>query len=100
MNIKILFYPSKRSSKEREHSVILCRITHNKRRKQFSTGLFINPDYWNSKNQKVEPCEDITYINQQLSLIKNNLYQAFFVSPFVAFKKKMVSKVLSGALIF
>ena len=58
-------------------STIKCRLTHCKKRKEFSTGLFINPDSWNSKKQKVEPCEDSTYINQQLSLIKNNLYQAF-----------------------
>jgi integrase/recombinase XerD len=77
MNIKILFYPSKRTRKEKEYAVLICRITYNKKRKQFSTGQFINPDYWNSKKQRVEPCEDSTYINQQLSLVKNNLYQAF-----------------------
>ena len=77
MNLKILFYTSKRKSADSENSVIICRITYNKKRKQFSTGLFINPDYWNSKKQKVELCEDSTYINQQLSLVKNNLYQAF-----------------------
>tara|TARA_R110002072_G_scaffold7503_2_gene40962 strand:+ start:759963 stop:761162 length:1200 start_codon:yes stop_codon:yes gene_type:complete len=76
MNLNILFYVKIRKS-DTDKSVLMCRITYNKKRKQFSTGLFINPDYWNSKKQKVEPCEDSTYINQQLSLVKNNLYQAF-----------------------
>lgn len=77
MNLKILFYTSKRKSDNIDNAVILCRLSYNKKRKQFSTGLFINPDYWNSKKQKVEPCEDSTYFNQQLSLIKNKLNQAF-----------------------
>lgn len=76
MKLKILYYLKIRKS-DVNKSVILCRMTYNRKRKQFSTGLFINPDYWNSKKQKVEPSEDITYVNQQLSLVKNNLYQAF-----------------------
>lgn len=76
MNLNILFYVKIRNSVI-DNSVLMCRMTYNKKRKQFSIRLFINPDYWNSKKQKVEPCEDSTYINQQLSLVKNNLYQAF-----------------------
>ncbi|MDC7994029.1 site-specific integrase [Altibacter sp. HG106] len=77
MKLKILFLLYKSKANSTGRCPVRCRITSNKRRKEFSTGLFINPDYWNSKKQKVEPCEDSTYINQQLSLVKNNLYQAF-----------------------
>jgi hypothetical protein len=57
---------------------LVCRITFKKKRKQFSTGLSINPSNWNSKQQLVEPPEpDIEYINTQLSLIRQNLNQAF-----------------------
>jgi len=78
MNLKILFYTSKRTKNNAEKSVLICRATYNKCRKQFSTGLFINPSYWNSKKQLVEsPEPDIQYINTQLSLIRQNLNQAF-----------------------
>lgn len=57
---------------------IKCRITYQKKRKEFSTGLFINPNNWNSKKQQAEPPEpDENYINTQLSLIRQNLNQAF-----------------------
>ena len=75
MNIRFLLFKSKTNRTGK--CPVKCRITYSKQRKEFSTGLFINPDYWNSKKQKVEPCEDSQYGNQQLSLVKNNLYQAF-----------------------
>jgi len=80
MNSKltILFYISKRPNNKIKKSVLICRLTFFKKRKQFSTGLFINPDNWNSKKQLVEPPEpDSQYINTQLSLIRQNLNQAF-----------------------
>jgi integrase len=59
-------------------SVLICRLTFLRKRKQFSTGLFINPEHWNSKQQFVDPLgPDREYINTQLSLIRNNLNQAF-----------------------
>jgi hypothetical protein len=49
-----------------------------KKRKEFSTGLFIAPPNWNSKQQYVIPPEpDTVYINSQLSLIRTKLNQAF-----------------------
>jgi hypothetical protein len=75
--LNILFYLNKRT-KAKSKSVVFCRITFNKLRKQFSTGLFINPKNWNSKQQYVEPPEpDAELINTQLSLIKTKLSQAF-----------------------
>ena len=59
---------------------IICRITYLKRRKQFSTGLFINPTWWNSKQQVADPPDDNNdYLNSQMSLIINNLNQAFLM---------------------
>ena len=61
-------------------TVIGCRITFLKKRKQFSTGLFINPNNWNSKQQHVNPLEpDSEYINNQLSLIKTKINRAFLM---------------------
>lgn len=59
---------------------INCRITYLKKRSQFSTGLFTNPKYWNSKHQKAEPPNDETeFINSQLSLIKSKINKAFLL---------------------
>ncbi|WP_449400517.1 Arm DNA-binding domain-containing protein [Chryseobacterium wanjuense] len=56
----------------------MCRLTFQGDRKAFSTGLFINPNCWNSKQQKAKPPNDEnTFINSQLSLIKNEINQAF-----------------------
>lgn len=55
-----------------------CRIIYNTKRKIFSTGLFIKPEHWqNSKQTAHPPNEENSFINSQLSLIKNNINQAF-----------------------
>ncbi|MBK5212561.1 MAG: phage integrase SAM-like domain-containing protein [Flavobacteriaceae bacterium] len=80
MNSKltILFYISKRPKNKIKKSVLICRVTFLKTRKQFSTGLFINCSNLNSKQQLVEPPEpDSKYFNTQLSLIRQKLNQAF-----------------------
>jgi integrase/recombinase XerD len=49
---------------------IRCRITFIKTRKEFSTGLFVNPDYWDSGKQKASPTSiDNNTLNNKLSLI-------------------------------
>ncbi|MEC5158875.1 site-specific integrase [Chryseobacterium sp. MP_3.2] len=59
---------------------IECRITFNKKRKPFSTGLFVKPNYWNASRQKVVPQDpENTQINTQLSLIRQELNQAFLL---------------------
>jgi len=78
-NIKVLFLLVRNRSNKRDKCVLKCRITYNLQRKEFSTGQFINPFNWNSKQQLVEPPEpDAELINTQLSLIKTKLSQAFF----------------------
>ena len=54
-----------------------CRITFLQRRKQFATGLFINPDHWNSKKQIAIIPNDENYLNNQLNLMKQQVNQAF-----------------------
>ena len=57
---------------------LMCRITYLKKRKLIATGLFINPNFWHSKQQLVKPPEpDSDYISSQLSLIRTKLNQAF-----------------------
>lgn len=61
---------------------LYCRLTFNKKRKQFATGQFINPEYWNSKSQQANPPDRTNYINSQLSLISQKLNQAFLLLQF------------------
>jgi len=80
MNAKILFLLYKYKINKKGLCPIKCRITFNKSRKEFSTGLFIIPDKWNSKQQQAEPPnKENNIINSHLSLIKNNLNQAFLL---------------------
>ena len=57
---------------------LFCRITYLKQRKQFSSGLFINPNNWNNTLQKTIISDtEHQQINTQLSLIKQEINQAF-----------------------
>ena len=76
--MKILFILSKSRTNKQGLAPIYCRLTYNGSQKTFSTGLFINPNHWNSKKQKALVPDDDNYTNNQLSLIKNKLNQAFF----------------------
>ena len=59
---------------------IRCRITYHKKRHEFATGLFINPNHWNNKLQLAKPPnEENTFINNELSLIKSKINQAFLL---------------------
>lgn len=75
---KILFFISATRINKQGLVPLTCRITYKGKRSQFSTGLFINPSYWKSGKQKAHPPNDENnYINTQLSLIKNEISQAF-----------------------
>ena len=77
-NLNIRFIVALNRLNNESKTAIGCRITYLKQRKQFSTGLSINPSFWNSKKQLVEPPEpDAELLNTQLSLIRTNLSQAF-----------------------
>ncbi|GAA4803268.1 site-specific integrase [Litoribaculum gwangyangense] len=77
--LNILFYLNRRTNNKIK-SVIFCRITYNKVRKQFSTGQFVNPKNWDSKKQIIKPPEpDRDNINTQLSLIKTKINKVFLL---------------------
>ncbi|WEK69470.1 MAG: site-specific integrase [Candidatus Chryseobacterium colombiense] len=76
--LSILFLLQKAKVNQQGKCPLRCRITFQQDRKEFSVGLFINPNYWNSKQQKAKPPNDESiFINSQLSLIKNEINQAF-----------------------
>lgn len=76
--ISILFLLQKNRINSKNKCPIRCRITYNKKRKIFSSGYFINPNYWSSKEQLAKPPnKDNIFLNTQLSLIKQQINQAY-----------------------
>ena len=76
--MKILFYIRRAKINANNQCPLTCRITNELERKEFSTGIFMNPDYWNASKQKAFPLnKGNTQINTQLSLIKQEINQAF-----------------------
>ncbi|QQM28695.1 site-specific integrase [Elizabethkingia sp. M8] len=80
MKIKILFYIQKSKMNASSKCPLACRITYNYERKEFSSGLYIPPKYWDNKNQKAKPPnEENDFINTELSLIKSKINKAFLL---------------------
>ena len=80
MKISILFLLRRNKINAQGVCPIECRITLDKQRKPFATGIFINPDNWNASKQKAHPLNtDTNQINIQLSLIKQEINQAFLM---------------------
>ncbi|RKS55870.1 site-specific recombinase XerD [Gillisia mitskevichiae] len=78
--MKILFLTQNSKLNKRGTTPIRCRITIAKTRKEFSTSIFINPEYWDKDKQKVlDETENHKTVNSQLSLIKQKLGQAFLM---------------------
>lgn len=69
--LSILFVINQAKTNSKGLCPIYCRITLYKERKQFSTGLFVNPNYWENKLQKVN-IQDTNYkfINKQIEQIQ------------------------------
>lgn len=80
MKLTILFLLRRNKINVKNLCPIECRITFDNKRKPFSTGLFINPKYWNASKQKTIP-KDTEHIqkNTQMSLIRQELNQAFLL---------------------
>lgn len=76
--INILFVINRGKLNKANQCPLSCRITYERQRKPFAIGLFINPDNWNAQKQKaIPPNTEHNQINTQLSLIKQNINQAF-----------------------
>jgi integrase len=72
--ITILFVISANKTNQKGLCPLNCRITFNKERKQFSTGLFVNPLHWQNKLQKVSQLDNCSkLINTQIELIQHKV---------------------------
>lgn len=72
--LSVLFYPNKARINKKGFCVLRCRLTLEGERKEFSTGLFINPEFWNSSEQYYS---SDTAINNELALIVNKLNDCY-----------------------
>ncbi|WP_312750860.1 site-specific integrase [Epilithonimonas hominis] len=80
MKLSILFLLRRNKINVKNECPIECRITLDKERKPFSTGIFIDPKSWSSEKQKAFPSNSKNkQINTQLSLIKQEINQAFLM---------------------
>jgi integrase len=79
-SIRILYVIDRAKLNKQDKCPIRCRITYLGNRRPFSTGLFVNPNQWNSKKQKAfPPSENNNHINSQLSLISQKINKAFLM---------------------
>ena len=64
-------------------AAIMCRLTYNKNRKDFSTGITVNPDHWDPKKRRLldQSVQEET-TNMQLSLIENKISKDFLIFRF------------------
>jgi integrase/recombinase XerD len=78
--ITILFIINVAKTNHKGLCPLSCRITLNKGRKQFTTGLFVHPHYWENKLQKVTTQEiNHKYINAQIDRIQVKIYNIALV---------------------
>ena len=78
--LNILFVIKINKTRKNGTAPLNFRLTYNGKRKEIATGQLINPTYWNSKKQFIEPPNDEhTNINTQLSLIKSKINRFFLL---------------------
>lgn len=87
-NFKILFVQAKSRTNKKNQSPLYCRITLNGNRKQLSTGIHIEADYWDTKNQVIlKSHKSAILYNSQLDTIKSKVNSIYMIlrlqeSPF------------------
>lgn len=72
--MKVLFLIQRKKVNKRGFLPIMCRITLKKERKEFSTGIMIQPSWWVKKSQEVKGnVENSNVINSRLNQIRQKL---------------------------
>ena len=78
--IRVLFVIAHNRIKKNNKAPIYCRITYNKCRKQFATGIFIEPEYWDNIKQKIIPeNKENIILNKKISLVSHQINEAFLM---------------------
>ena len=78
--IRVLFVIAHNRIKKNNKAPIYCRVTYNKCRKQFATGVFVKPECWDNIRQKVLPKSTVnSLLNSSLSFISHQINEAFLM---------------------
>jgi hypothetical protein len=86
-NLSVLFLLKKEKTNKQGTCPVYCRITYLKKRKQFSSGEFINPSDWNAKQQKATSKTIVNQqINLQLEIITANVKKAYLQLQLTGFE--------------
>lgn len=79
-NFNILFVQAKNRTNKKNQSPLYCRITLNGTRKQFSTGIQLESNYWDAKQQLIKKSHDSTILlNSQLYKIKSKIDRVYMI---------------------
>jgi len=75
--MKILFLIQRSKINKRGLVPVMCRLTHKKQRKEFSTGIMVKPKNWIGNERKLEnsPHNDIK--NSELEIIQQQIHMAY-----------------------
>ena len=77
-SFKVLFYLRKAKTNSRGLAPLTCRITLNKKRKEFSTGYFVLDKHWDASKQLIiAKTTELKSINTQLNQISQLFLQMF-----------------------
>lgn len=79
-NFKILFIEGKNRKNKKNQSPLFCRITLNGNRKQISTGINIESEHWDTKNQLIlNSHKSAILYNSQLDKIKSKVNSIYMI---------------------
>ncbi|MDQ8011397.1 MAG: site-specific integrase [Flavobacterium nitrogenifigens] len=79
-NLSILFVQAKNRVNKRNQSPLYCRITLDGRRKQFSTGINIEIEFWNSRKQIVNKShKSAVLFNSLLQNIESEINKTYAI---------------------
>ena len=72
--IHILFFLYRAKLNKKGKAPIYCRLTQNKKRRQFSTGFFIPPSDWEMRTNSVKSSNPLaSVVNQKLAIIERKV---------------------------
>ena len=79
-NFKILFIEGKNRKNKKNQSPLFCRLTLNGNRKQLSTGINIESEHWDTKNQVIlKTHKSAILYNSQLDKIKSKVNSIYMI---------------------
>lgn len=79
-NFKILFIEGKNRKNKKNQSPLFCRLTLNGNRKQLSTGINIESEHWDTKNQVIlKSHKSAILLNAELEKIKSKVNSIYLI---------------------